>query len=59
MSETGTSAEKPKITKQLINVMHHNKAMYHSNWFGKGQCILVVEKVRAPDGRCIKRLLKV
>ena len=53
------STEKPKITKQLLSVMHHNKALYHDKWFGKGQCILVVEKVRAPDGRCIKRVLKV
>jgi hypothetical protein len=59
MSETGTAVVAPKITKQLINVMHHNKAMYHEKWFGKGQCILLVEKVRAPDGRCVKRVITV
>ena len=49
-----TAAEK----HQLIHVIHHNKARYDSNWFGKGQAVLMVEKVHLPDGRKIKRVIK-
>jgi hypothetical protein len=47
-----------KTTHQLINIIHHNKAKYHEQWFKKGQCILIVEKVRLPNGKVVKRLVK-
>ena len=45
-----------KTTHQLIHAVHHGKARYDPKWFGKGQCVLMVEKIRAPDGRVIKRV---
>lgn len=48
------SAEK----HQLINVIHHNKSRYDQQWFGKGQAVLIVEKVHLPDGRTVKKLVK-
>ena len=45
-------------THQLIHVLHHNKAMYDSAWFGKGQAVLMIEKVRKPDGQVFKRVIK-
>lgn len=49
---------KPKERHQLIHVIHHNKARYDSNWFGKGQCVLIVEKVHKEDGTTFKRVIK-
>ena len=46
-----------KPRRQLINVIHHNKAMYHERWFGKGQCVLFVEKIHMPDGRTVKKVV--
>lgn len=46
------------IRRQLINVLHHNRAQYDERWFGRGQCVLFVEKVRFPDGRTVKRVVK-
>ena len=46
------------VNRQLINVIHHNKSRYDSKWFGKGQCIIFVEKVQLSDGRVIKRIVK-
>lgn len=48
-----------KPRRQLLFGIHHNKAMYDTNWFGKGQCILMVEKVTLPDGTRKKRVVKV
>jgi hypothetical protein len=47
------------VSRQLLNVLHHNKALWHEKWFGKGQCILIVEKVRDSLGNVIKRVSKV
>jgi hypothetical protein len=34
------------------------KAKYDSAWFGKGQCVLIVEKIHKPDGSSFKRVIK-
>ena len=48
---------KPTIVKrQLVNVIHHNKSKYDQQWFGRGQCIMFVEKLTISDGRTIKRV---
>jgi hypothetical protein len=56
MTET---VSKPVVRHQLINVIHHNMALYHSDWFGKGQCVMLVEKLHFPDGTTKKQVLKV
>ena len=43
---------------QLVHVIHHNKAKYDQAWFGKGQCVLIVEKVHTADGKMVKRVIK-
>ena len=43
--------------RQLINVVHHSKSMWHERWFGKGQCVLFVEKIHMPDGRTVKKVV--
>jgi hypothetical protein len=31
--------------------------MWHEKWFGKGQCVLFVEKIHMPDGRTVKKVV--
>ena len=50
--------DQPKIRRQLINAIHHGKARFDERWFGKGQCVLIVEKLRTEDGRVVKRVVK-
>ena len=45
-----TQAPAPKPMSQLIHAIHHNKAKYDSQWFGKGQAVILVEKKHQPDG---------
>ena len=60
MSETTTPTAEPdapaKPTFQLINVVHHSRALFDSEFFGQGEQIFLVEKIRFPDGRVVKRL---
>ena len=58
MSEPKGTTQAPARRHQLIHVIHHNKARYDPQWFGKGQAILIVEKVHLPDGRSVKRVIK-
>ena len=58
MTEPKGTTQAPPRRHQLIHVIHHNKARYDSNWFGKGQAVLIVEKVHLPDGRSVKRVIK-
>ena len=46
------------VSRQLISAVHHNLSRYDSRWFGQGQCVLVVERVRFSNGTSAKRLLK-
>jgi hypothetical protein len=46
------------VKRQPIHVVHHNMCKYHSDWFGKGECILLTEKVTYEDGSREKRVLK-
>jgi hypothetical protein len=56
MSETN-GAEAPKLKHQLIHAVHHNRARFDKQWFGKGQAVLIVEKVRDGTGKCLKRVV--
>jgi hypothetical protein len=46
------------VSRQLISAVHHAKSRFDRDWFGRGQCVLVVEKARLSDGSTRKNLIK-
>jgi hypothetical protein len=42
------------VARQLINVLHHQRSRYDERWFGKGEAVLVTEKLTLSDGRKVK-----
>jgi hypothetical protein len=48
-------AELKVVSRALLGVLHHNMAKYDQDWFGKGEAILITERVTLSDGRKVKR----